>query len=121
MAKAHEKQLPATSTDREKLKQYFDSVFEDIDAYLSEQNDDKREELREQLEPLCFMKLIEHKIQIAWGGPEYGFKLYFDPECKEWMRGVFYWANWFKYEEESLSQAELDKVIDAYSMECLVE
>jgi hypothetical protein len=121
MAKANEKQSPAAPTDREQLTRYFNSVIEDIDAYLSERNENKREVLREQLEPLCFMKLIEHKIQIAWGGPEYGFKLYFDPECKEWLRGVFYWADWFKYEEESLSQAELEKVIDAYSMDCLVE
>ena len=63
----------------------------------------------------------EWKIQIAWGGPEYGFKLYFDPESKEWVSGVFYWADWFKYEEEPLSPAELDRVIDAYSMDCMVE
>ena len=81
----------------------------------------KRDELREQLAPLCFMKRVEHKIQIAWGGPEYGFKLYYDPECKEWVSGLFYWADWFKYEEEPLSPEELDKVLDAYSMDCQVE
>ncbi|MFO0966148.1 MAG: hypothetical protein U0793_11270 [Gemmataceae bacterium] len=120
MANAHEKS-PARSPDRQELRRYFDSVFKDINAVLAEQNDEKRDELREQLEPLCFMKLIEHKIQIAWGGPEYGFKLYFDPQCKEWTRGVFYWADWFKYEEEPLSSDELDQVVTAYSMDSLTE
>ena len=96
----------------------FDSVFEDIDAYLSERNEDKRDELREQLVPLCLMRRVEYKVQIAWGGPEYGFKIYLDPDSKEWVSGLFYWADWFKYEEESLSPEELDKVLDAYSMDC---
>jgi hypothetical protein len=103
------------------LRRYFDSVFKDINAFLAEKDDKKRDELQEQLEPLCFMRLIEHKIQIAWGGPEYGFKLYFDPAGKEWTRGVFYWADWFKYEEESLSADELERVVAAYSMDSLVE
>ena len=48
-----------------------------------------------------------------------GFKLYYDPECKEWVSGVFYWADWFRYEEEPLSDIELDKVVEAYSMDCM--
>jgi hypothetical protein len=112
---------PAQTTDRERLRRCFDSVFEDINGFLGERDDRKRDERREQLGPLCFMKRIEWKIQIAWGGPEYGFKLTYDPECREWLYGVFYWADWFKYEEEALTDEELDKVIDAYSMECMVE
>ena len=120
MADKHETS-PAQSSDREELRRYFSSVFEDIKAFLAEEDEKKREELREQLEPLCFMKLIEHKVQIAWGGPEYGFKLYFDPDCKEWIRGVFYWADWFKYEEEALSPIELDQAVEAYALDYLAE
>ncbi len=118
---ANEKTSPAQPTDREQLKRHFDSVFEDIDAYMAETDEDKRDELREQLEPLCFTKRIEYKIEIAWGGPAYGFKLYYDPACKEWVTGLFWWADWFKYEEEALSPEELTKVLDAYSMDCQVE
>jgi hypothetical protein len=120
MANAHDTS-PAQPTDRDQLRRHFDSVFQKIDAFLDESDEDRREELREQLQPLCFMKLVEHKIQIAWGGPEYGFKLYYDPESKEWVRGLFYWADWFKYEEEPLSPAELDRVLEAYAMDCMVE
>lgn len=120
MAKAHESS-PAPPTDREQLLRYFDSVFKDIDGFLNEKDERKRDEQRDQLGPLCFMKRVEWKIQIAWGGPEYGFKLYFDSECREWLNGVFYWADWFKYEEESLSPDELDKVVNAYSMDGLAE
>jgi len=120
MAKAHETS-PARPTDREQLRQRFDSVFEDINALLAERDDRKREELQEALDPLCFMRRVEHTIQIAWGGPEYGFKLSYDPETREWVGGKFYWADWFKYEEESLSDTELDQVVAAYSMDCVVE
>jgi hypothetical protein len=120
MANAHDTP-PAQPTDRDQLRRYFDSVFQDIDAFLAEKDEDRREELRAQLEPLCFMKLVEHKIQIAWGGPEYGFKLYYDPEGKEWVSGLFYWADWFKYEEEPLSPAEMDRVLEVYAMDCMVE
>ena len=119
MADANETS-PARSTDRDELRRYFDSVFQDINAYLAEEDDNQREELREQLEPLCVMRRIEHKIQIAWGGPEYGFKLYFDPVCREWVHGIFYWADWFKYEDEPLSPEELDQAVVAYGMDCLV-
>lgn len=118
---ATERKPPATPTDRERLKRCFDSVFTDIDAFFAERDDDKREQLRERLEPLCFMKRIEHTIQLAWGGPEYGFKLSYDPESREWVRGLFYWADWFKYEEEKLSPSELERVVEAYSMDCLVD
>jgi hypothetical protein len=120
MANANEPSL-VPATDREHLLRYFDSVFEDINGFLTEKDDKKREERLECLGPLCFMKRIEWTIQIAWGGPEYGFKLYFDPECREWLHGVFYWADWFKYEEEPLSPVGMDKVIDAYSMESVAE
>ncbi len=110
----------ARSKDREQLFRSFTAVFEDIDGFLAETNEEKREEGREHLEPLCFMRRIEYTIQMAWGGPEYGFKLSYDLECKEWTRGLFYWADWFKYEEEPLSPEELQKVIEAYSMDGVV-
>jgi chemotaxis protein CheZ len=106
----------------ERVSRFADVVrAKDIDGFLTEKDERKREERRESLEPLCFMKRIEWKIQIAWGGPEYGFKLYYDPEAKEWLHGVFYWADWFKYEEQPLSPAEFEKVLDAYAMDCIAE
>jgi hypothetical protein len=112
---------PAPETDREQLRRCFDSVFDDINGLLDERDEQKREERQEQLGPLCVMKRIEWNIQLAWGGPAYGFKLYYDPESRDWIRGDFYWAHWFKYEEQELSQAEMDKVIEAYSMESMVD
>lgn len=96
-------------------------MFQDITAYLAEDNDRRRDELREPLQPLCVMRRIEHTVQLAWGGPEYGLKLYYDPECREWVHGVFYWADWFKYEEEPLSREQLDQAVDAYASDCLVD
>ena len=112
---------PAEPTDREELRRHFASVFEDIDAYLTETDEARREERREQLEPLCFMKTVEYTIQLAWGGPEYGFKLSLDSESKEWTHGLFYYRNWFTHEEDPLSPEELEKVLVAYSMDCVAE
>lgn len=120
MANFHEKS-PAEPTDRQQLRRHFDSIFKDIDAYLAEPGEGRREELREQLEPLCFMKRIEYTVQLAWGGPEYGFKLSYDPECREWVSGLFYWADWFAYAEQPLSEEELTKVVEAYAMDCVAE
>ena len=116
---ATDKKSSATLTDREELLRCFGSVLEDVNGFLTEADEKKREERREKLGPLCFMKRVEWKIQIAWGGPEYGFKLYFNPECREWICGIFYWADWFKYEEESLSPSELENVVEAYSMDAI--
>jgi hypothetical protein len=118
MAKASDTS-PARPTDREELHRHFTSVFEDIVAYLAEQDDRKRDDLREQLEPLCVMRRIEFKVQLAWGGPEYGFKLYFDPECREWVGGVFFYCHWFTYEDVPLSPDELEKAVEAYSLDGL--
>ena len=111
----------AEPTDCEELQRYFASVFEDIDAYLAETDDAKRDERREQLDPLSITKRIEYTILVATGGPGYGFRLYYDPSCREWTHGVFFYAPWFGYEERPLSEAELEKVLDAYSMDCLTE
>jgi hypothetical protein len=121
MADAHEQTPPAEPTDREQLLRQFTSVFEDIDAYLAETDEGKRDEWREQLEPLCVMRRIEYKLELAWGGPAYGFSLLYDPAAKEWVQGIFYWSHWFRYEEESLSGEELDKVVETYALDCLVE
>ena len=89
--------------------------------FLDEQDEDRRDELREQLQPLCFMKRIELTIQLAWGGPEYGFRLVYDWDSRDWINGVFYFANWFTYDEVPLNPAEMDQVVDAYSADSLVE
>jgi hypothetical protein len=120
MAHAHDTS-PASSSDREELQRHFASVFTDINAFVAEEDPGKQEELREQLAPLCCMKRLEYKVQIAWGGPEYGFKLSYDPQAQEWVDGRFYWADWFRYEEEPLSPSEVEKVVTAYAMDSLVD
>jgi hypothetical protein len=120
MAHANETS-PKQPTDREELQRHLASVFEEIDAYLAETDEGKSDELREHLAPLCFMRHVVHTIQLAWGGPEYGFKLTYDPESREWLHGLFYYRNWFTHEEQPLSPEELNKVLDAYSMDCFAE
>ena len=103
-------------TERQKLVRHMRSVFEEIDAYLDENDDRKRDDLAEAMAPLCVTKQIELHVQLAWGGPSYGFKLYYDPEARDFVNGLFYYANRFTYEEQWLSGRELDRVVDAYGL-----
>ena len=102
--------------ERQALVGHMKAVFEEIAAYLDEADDERRDALAERMAPLGVMKQIELHVQLAWGGPSYGFKLYYDPEAEDFVNGLFYYANWFTYEEQWLSGQELDTVIDAYGL-----
>jgi hypothetical protein len=103
-------------TNKEKLLRHLRSVLDDAQAYLEETDEERREERQEALQPLCVMKRIEVNVQLAWGGPSYGFKLLRDPESKEFDSGVFYYADWFTYDECDLSRQELETVIEAFDL-----
>lgn len=102
-----------------KLLRQSDAIMQDIQACLNEQDDRRREQMEEDLQPLCIMKQIEYHVQLAWGGPGYGFKLMRDANLKEFTSGVFYYAHWFTYDERSLSPSELDDVVRVFGLECI--
>ena len=89
-------------TNEQKLHRHLERILHDIHACLHEEDDARRDEMREELEPLCVMKQIEYHVQITWGGPGYRFKLMRDPESREFMSGTFYYADWFTYDDWDL-------------------
>ena len=90
-----------------------------INSYLDENDDVKSDELREAIDPLCIMKRIEYVVQLAWGGPGYGFKITCDAETNDVIGGVFYYADWGTYEEIDLPRDEAEKVAEAYGIDLL--
>ena len=106
-------------TDHDKLCRHLESAMEDIEAYLNESDDVKREKLEESIQPLCIMKRIEIEVQLAWGGPSYGFKILYDPTSRDFLSGVFYYTHWFRYEETCLSPVQVEKVVQAYALNCM--
>lgn len=89
--------------------------IEEINKWRSkEENQDKdlldNENYRD---PLCVDTLIVKKIVLSTGGPEDGFKLYFNEE-KELLYGYYYRADWGAYQESQLSSDEAELIYDFY-------
>jgi hypothetical protein len=65
------------------------------------------------LEPLSLRRLTEVTIQLSWGGPGDGFKLYLN-EAGKVESGLYYWEDWGTYEQEGLEEKELRQVADYF-------
>lgn len=78
---------------------------------------DEPQESEDYRDPLCVDTLVVKKILLSTGGPEDGFKLYFDVvdgKKLELSYGVYYRADWGEYKEANLSQEEAQTVYDFY-------
>ena len=62
---------------------------------------------------LSITYLREYNVLLSWGGPSDGFKLYWDPESGEWVRGVYWYADWGTYQETGLEDSEIDALVEA--------
>lgn len=70
----------------------------------------------QEVEPLCMDERIELKIELSWGGPGDGFKLYLDKRTRQPVEGYYYYTDWFSYEEESLNADEIDLVAEHFGI-----
>lgn len=59
---------------------------------------------------LALSKQVVYKLELSWGGPGDGFKIFVNADQSEVEDIVYYFADWFVYEERSLGQEEFDKV-----------
>ncbi len=81
-----------------------------VEALLQEKDPSDIEEYRE---PLSVDTQKEVTVLLSWGGPSDGYKVYFDQEG-EAVKGYYFFADWFEYEEMKLSDEELDRVLAIY-------
>ena len=65
------------------------------------------------IEALAIEENREVKIQLSWGGPGDGFKLYYSREG-DLSHGYYYFEDWFFYEEFALNENELAEVESAF-------
>jgi len=70
--------------------------------------------------PLGIEIRTELVIQLSWGGDGDGYKLLFD-RSGDVLSGLYFWEDWFVYEEVPLSRAELDSVCAAYGTDGMLE
>ncbi len=85
-------------------------IMEEIEHLSKLEEPQDHEDYRE---PLSIDTRIEKKILLSWGGPEDGFKLYFNTEG-ELLDGVYYRADWGEYKETDLSAEEAETVFNFY-------
>ena len=96
-------------TSRQKMLDHFKSRTKELQEYL-----DNIEEHDSAPESLCVMERIEKNVQLSWGGPSDGYKIYFDqgdPVC-----GVYYFADWGTYDEVDLNDEEVSNIVDLYGL-----
>ena len=60
---------------------------------------------------LALSKQIFYTLELSWGGPADGFKIFVDPESKEIVDVIYYYANWGSYKEEPLGVYDLEKIL----------
>ena len=70
-------------------------------------------ESEDSLEPRSLRHRTEITLQLSWGGPGDGFKLYLN-EKGQVESGLYYWENWGVYEQEWLQEKELRRVADYF-------
>lgn len=66
-------------------------------------------------------KSIVINVLLSTGGPEDGFEVRYNPETKEFVSGVYYFKDWYDGARRPLSDEELDNVVQAYFLECMIE
>lgn len=52
---------------------------------------------------LSFSKKEIYILELSWGGPADGFKIIVNSETKKIEEVVYYYSDWFVYEEEHLT------------------
>jgi hypothetical protein len=81
-----------------------------VEALLQKNDESEIEDYRE---PLSCDERREITVLLSWGGPSDGYKVYFDKD-REAVKGYYFFADWFEYEEFKLSDEELDRVLRVY-------
>ncbi|MDW7973549.1 MAG: hypothetical protein RMI01_10185 [Thermodesulfovibrio sp.] len=61
--------------------------------------------------PLATEVRKEVKIELSAGGPSDGFKIYVDKN-NEIEEVIYYYSEWFNYQEYRLSEYEIEKIED---------
>lgn len=67
-------------------------------------------------DPLSIDKHITYNVLLSTGGPADGFRLTFDPESGDLIRGEYYFQDWFDGATRTLSDADADMIAEAYGI-----
>ncbi len=71
-------------------------------------NEEKREKFGQSI--LAVSKRIHYKIELSWGGPADWLEILVDEDNKEIEDIIYYFADWYVHEQESLNDEEFEEV-----------
>ena len=77
-------------------------------------DDNARTAIEQEHEPFQIDERRQLVLHLSWGGPSDGFVLTFDKTGQELIEGRYFHADWFQYDEERLTQASAQQVVDFY-------
>jgi len=60
---------------------------------------------------LAFTKKELYTLELSWGGPADGFKIIVDPKSKRIEDVIYYYSDWFAYEEYKLTLEQRDPLL----------
>jgi len=105
-------------TEEDRRKIVLLGAYEELERIKKIQEEEQKgkietpEESEEYREPLSIDKEEVYNISLSWGGGADGFKLTF--KNGELLGGVYYMADWGKYEEVDLRAEEAEEVYHFY-------
>lgn len=67
-------------------------------------------------DPLSIERRITYHVALSTGGPADGFRLTFDPEDGQLIRGEYYYQDWFDGATRTLSDEDADMIAEAYGI-----
>lgn len=60
---------------------------------------------------LAFTKKEVYTLELSWGGPADGFKIIVDPKSKDIEDVIYYYSDWFSYDECKLTLEQRDPLL----------
>jgi len=60
---------------------------------------------------LAFTKKELYTLELSWGGPADGFKIIIDPNSKDIEDVIYYYSDWFSYDECKLTLEQRDPLL----------
>jgi hypothetical protein len=120
-----EKEFPKTSTHEQNILDAKDCMKHCVENVMKfhtiEDSDEKDKFLEDEFrEPLEIRKETIVRIVLSTGGPHEEFDIVYNDDNKP-IRGSFVYLPWFDRVEIPLSDEEVDAVIDAYSLDCVID
>lgn len=101
----------------ERAYKNYQEEMEDLKKVAALSQEHELDEIEAYRAPLSLDERKEVTILLSWGGPSDGYKVYLDSDG-EVQKGLYFFADWFEYEEFRLTAEELDQVLAMYPLDC---